>query len=143
MQRTLTVAGLAVLTVLAQACATNAAQVSKAAAPDKPQATIPFINMRDSIQTWQADGQNGIWFQDARRQWYYGTMFAPCTGLDFAVQIGIKNTTLNQLDRYSEIVVPNEHMGPCLLRSLVKSDAPPDGKKHKATDKTPEEKPVK
>ena len=143
MKRALTIVGIAALTVLAQACASEAAKDTKASDLAKPQATIPFINMRASIQDWQADGQKGIWFQDAHKQWYYGEMFAPCIGLNFAMTIGIKNTTLNQLDRYSHIVVPNEHMGDCLLKSLVKSDPPPESGKHKQINKTPEEKRVK
>ncbi len=143
MKRAFTIMGIAALTVLAQAGASEAAKEAKPTDLAKPQASIPFINMRSSIQNWQADGQNGIWFQDAHKQWYYGEMFAPCIGLDFAMSIGIKNTTLNQLDRYSEIVVPHEHMGSCHLRSLVKSGPPPKSGKHKPVNKTPEEKPVK
>jgi Family of unknown function (DUF6491) len=141
MKRALMVMGIVGLAALAQACATEAAKDSKATGLDKPEATIPFINMRSSILTWQADGENGLWLQDSRRQWYYAKMFSPCIGLEFAVQLGIKNTTMNQLDRYSEIVVPDEHMGPCQFRSLVKSDPPPKGKEHKPSEE--KEKPVK
>ncbi len=31
-----------------------------------------------TIRTFQADGEDGVWIQDSRRDWYYATFFGPC-----------------------------------------------------------------
>jgi hypothetical protein len=133
----LIVAGIASLASLAWA-----ADVPKDAGKDaKPvglgdkEASIPFLSMRDSILTWEADGQTGLWIQDARKNWYYATFFAPCNGVEFAPQLAFKAKTLNQLDRYSSVTVPNN--GDCALSSLRSSGPPPKGKgkSHSTADK--------
>jgi len=127
----LIIAGIACMVALAQA---SAADVKKKEAPTglkQPEASIPFIDMRSSIITWQADGEQGLWIQDSRKQWYYASTFGRCDGLEFAVQIGIRTRTMNTLDRTSDIVVPNSSTGVCALKSFVKSDEPPAEKKRK------------
>lgn len=100
----------------------------------KPEASIPFIDHR-SINDWQADGEDGLWIEDTRRQWYYAKMLAPCIGLDFAIRLGFQTRTSSTFDRFSYVIVPGEPGGGrCALTSLVKSDPPPkrdkkDGKK--------------
>lgn len=121
------VLGLATLAALTQAWA---GETAKTAGPEGlgEEASIPFVDQRDSIRTWQADGDMGLWIQDSRKQWYYAKTFAPCHGLPFAIKIGVRNRGLNQLNRDSEIIVPNE--GRCQLSSFRKS-GPPPGKEHK------------
>jgi hypothetical protein len=120
--------GLVALAALSQAWAVDAAQESGPTGLSKDEASIPFVNLDSTIRTWQADGQNGVWIQDAHKQWYYAKTFGYCEGLEFSVRLGIQTGTLNMLDRYSYIVVPG--YGRCALKSLVKSDAPPKGKQH-------------
>jgi len=126
--KTTIILGLATLAALNQAWAGEAARTGEPAGLDDKEASIPFVDQRDSIRTWQADGDMGLWIQDSRKQWYYAKTFAPCFGLPFAVQIGVRNRGLNRLNRDSEIIVPNE--GRCQLSSFRKSDPPP-GKEHK------------
>ncbi len=124
----LIIAGVACMTALTQV---NAADARKEVPTElkKAEASIPFADMRSSIINWQADGERGLWIQDSRKQWYYGTTFGRCDGLEFATQIGIRTRTMNTLDRTSDIVVPNSATGICALRSFVKSDEPPSEKK--------------
>lgn len=111
------------------------------AAPDAPaattppvQASIPFIDHRN-LRDWQADGKEGLWIQDQRRNWYYAKLLGPCIGLDWAITIGFDaGGASGQLDKFSSIVVPNE--GRCQITSLTRSEPPPPSvkkKKHKIT----------
>jgi hypothetical protein len=107
-------------TMLAAGCA------SVPAADNKPEASIPFVNQGASIHAWQADGKTGIWIQDERRDWYYASLQAPCTGLEFAPRLAFEPRTTSALDRFGSISVPG--YGRCSILSLTKSDAPPSDK---------------
>jgi hypothetical protein len=98
-------------------------------APLPPQATIPFVKSGNSIRDWQADGRDGLWIQDLRKQWYYATLLAPCIGLDFATGIGFDTGAGDSLDRFSQIIVPREQR--CQIMSLTRSEAPPPDRKKK------------
>jgi hypothetical protein len=99
-------------------------------APLPPQATIPFVKSGNSIRDWQADGREGLWVQDLRKQWYYAQLLGPCVGLDFATGIGFDTRTGDSLDRFSYVLVPHEDR--CPIMSLSKSDGPPpDRRKQK------------
>ena len=100
---------------------------SKAQAQKKEEASIGFINQRQSIKSWQADGMDGLWIEDARGQWYYATMFAPCEGLDFAFSLAFETKTTSSLDKFGSVVVPDVRR--CAFSSLTKSDAPPEKEK--------------
>lgn len=91
---------------------------------DRPEASIPFADQRSSIRDWQADGDRGIWVQDAHRNWYYGRFHSVCFGLDFATIVGFRTGSTARLDRFSSIEVPQH--GRCTLRSFTTSDGPPD-----------------
>jgi hypothetical protein len=122
----LIVAGIASLASLAWAAdAPKSARDAKPVGLGDKEASIPFLSQRDSIITWEADGQTGLWIQDARKNWYYATFFAPCNGIEFAPQLAFKAKTLNQLDRFSEVVVPSN--ASCALSSL-RTSGPPPGK---------------
>jgi hypothetical protein len=99
------------------------------------QASIPFVD-HNSIRDWQADGRDGLWVQDQRRNWYYAKLLGPCSGLDFAITIGFDTGPSNQLDKFSSIVVPREDR--CQITSFTRSDAPPPSvkkkKKHTVTE---------
>jgi hypothetical protein len=104
----------------------------KATKPAAEQATIPFLSLKQSIREWQADGDNGIWIQDARKQWFYAELQGPCPGLSFAMAVGFEAKTSNTLDRFGSVIVPRE--GRCQIHSFVKSEAPPDQKKNRKAD---------
>ncbi len=100
--------------------------------PTGPEASIPFLSLKQSIREWQADGNVGIWIQDARKQWFYAALQSPCFGLDFAMSVGFEARTMNTLDRFGTVIVPRE--GRCQIFSLTKSDPPPDDKKNRKAE---------
>ena len=91
-----------------------------------PEASIPFVNHGASIRTWEADGVDGIWVQDAHKQWYYAKLIGPCHGLDFATRVGFQTRTTSTLDRFGSVVVPS--FGNCAIQSFTKSEGPPEDK---------------
>lgn len=98
---------------------------SGAAQADRPigqDATIPFINIGQSIRNWQPDGTDGLYIQDTRRNWYRASIIGPCTGLPFAQRIGFITRGMDQLDRFSAILVDGER---CTFSALVTSNPPP------------------
>lgn len=115
----------AIVAVLALASAATVVQAAgpAAKAPLEPQASIPFANLSSSIRDWQADNRDGIWVQDARQQWYYAKLMAPCWGLDFAWQVGFNTRGTSSLDRFGEVIVPGEDR--CQIQSFTRSDGPP------------------
>lgn len=122
---------LAAVTPLCLAAETAA----PAAAAPAVQASIPFVDHRNLLD-WQADGREGLWIQDQRRNWYYARLLGPCIGLDWAITIGFApGGGSGQLDKFSSIIVPDE--GRCQITSLTRSEAPPPSvkkKKNKITD---------
>jgi len=110
-------------TVLAAVIAGSAVAV----AADKAETSIPFVNMNQSIHGWQADGQTGIWIQDARDKWYYAKLLAPCAGLEFTARLGFVPKTTNSLDKFGAVVMPDSKS--CQIASLTASDEPPKEKK--------------
>lgn len=96
-----------------------------AAAPEE--ASIPFVNLNQSIHSWQADGQQGLWIQDVRKDWYYAKLQGPCIGLEFAPRLGFEPRTTNSLDKFGTVIVPNQ--GRCQIMSLTRSSEPADEKK--------------
>jgi hypothetical protein len=94
----------------------------------RDEVSIPFASQRSAVHSWQADGREGMWVQDARRDWYYAKFNAPCFGLDHAIQVGFDTGTSDRIDRFSYVVVPDER-DRCAIISFTKSDPPPEGKR--------------
>lgn len=92
------------------------------------EASIVFPN-DSSIRTWQADRDRGIWIQDRRRDWYYGTFAGICRDVDFAQAIGVETRGAGRLDRFASIIVRGER---CPLTSFVTSAPPPSKEERKA-----------
>jgi Family of unknown function (DUF6491) len=112
---------------LLQACSTSGpVKEPDGVSLDRPQAFIPFANQRSSIYSFQADGREGLWVEDAKHEWYYGKFLGPCIGIENAVGLGFDTGTSDRLDRYSYVLVPGER-DRCPLSSFTKSDPPPDG----------------
>jgi Family of unknown function (DUF6491) len=118
-----------ILLATALGLAIGATAMAADQAPLPAQASIPFIKAGKSIRDWQADGREGLWVQDIRRQWYYAKLQGPCLGLDFATGIGFDTGPGDSLDRFSAVVVPREDR--CQIFSLTKSDTPPPVRKKK------------
>lgn len=91
-----------------------------------PEASIPFVNFGSSIRDWHADGEHGLWVQDAHQQWYYARLVVPCEGLDFAVRVGFETRGVDTLDRFANVIVPG--YASCPIQSFTKSEAPPKRK---------------
>lgn len=125
------IATLLIAGTVLHGCATpSTQQVFEPTGLSKEEASIPFLN-HQNIREWEANGQEGIWVQDVRRNWYYGRMLAPCTGLDFATRVAFV-THGNSLDRFASVVVPDYEYQRCTLTSFVASDPPPPKKERKA-----------
>jgi hypothetical protein len=101
-----------------------------AVAADKAETSIPFVNMNQSIHGWQADGQTGLWIQDAHDKWFYAKLLAPCPGLEFTARLGFVPKTMNALDKFGTVVMPDSKQ--CQIGSLTASDEPPPETKAKA-----------
>lgn len=82
-----------------------------------------------TIRNWRADRERGIWIQDRKGDWYYGTFAGTCRDVDFAQAIGVDTRGVSRLDRFATILVRGER---CPLTSFVSSDAPPSKKADKA-----------
>lgn len=105
-----------------------------AAAAEKAETSIPFVNMSQSIHGWQADGQLGIWIQDARDKWYYARLQGPCLGLEFTARLGFEPKTMNSLDKFGAVVMPDSKR--CQIISLTASDEPPKENRAGKTEAT-------
>lgn len=82
-----------------------------------------------TIRNWQADGDDGVWIEGARGEWFYGRFIGPCRALDFTQAIGVDTRGAAQLDRFATILVRGER---CQLTSFVTSAPPPTKKERKA-----------
>ena len=69
-----------------------------------------------------ADDGEGIYLQDAHRDWYYASLFGPCLDLPFATRIGVVNWGFETVDDSSTILVGRDR---CRIDRLVHSGPPP------------------
>jgi hypothetical protein len=128
-----TLAGIIAAALLSAATLPALAAADSAAAPKPEEAVIPFVNLKSSIRDWEADGRDGIWVQDVRRDWFYAKLLNPCFNLDFATRVAFV-TPGGRLDRFSSVIVEDEPV-PCVFMSLTKSEAPPPKKERDAARK--------
>ena len=89
--------------------------------PPGKEAKIGFIDM-GGIQSWEPDGEKGLYIESRNRQWYYATFMSPCVGLNFKNDIGFVSRPSDTLDKFSAVVVDHRE---CQFTSLVTSDPPP------------------
>jgi len=124
MIRILTIAMLAAASLAGSAVPAAAKQQDSTWPADKlgKETSIPFIGTL-GLYSFQADSDRGVWLQDQQRRWYYATVLGPCTGLPFAVRIGVDTRFGgSQLDRTGTLLVDRER---CPINSLVASNGPP------------------
>lgn len=95
-------------------------------------AVIHFANLPHRIQSWTADGTKGIYLRVGVDTWYYATFRGPCVDLPFAQVIGIGSGPMNQVDRFSSIVVRSPS-GPqrCSFKTVDRVKGPPEKSKKK------------
>ena len=116
----------AMLLPLSAAAATEPAEEPRALGVE---ASIVFPS-DSSIRNWRADRGRGIWIQDRKGDWYYGTFAGYCRDVDFAQAIGVETRGASRLDRFAAIIVRGER---CPLSAFVTS-APPPSQRDKAKD---------
>ncbi|MBB6425920.1 DUF6491 family protein [Sphingopyxis sp. JAI128] len=88
-----------------------------------------------SIRSWKADRDRGIWIQDRRRNWFYGTFIGTCPSLSFAQAFGVETRGAGRLDRLASIIVRGDS---CPLNSFVTSAPPPSKEESEAARKAEE-----
>ena len=99
-----------------------------AAAADEPErpreigveASIAFPAY-GTVRNFEADGDDGIWIEDQRRDWYYATLTGYCPDLDFVQAIAIDTRGIARLDKYGAIIVNGQR---CAFTSFVTAEKP-------------------
>lgn len=82
-----------------------------------------------TIRNWQADGDDGLWIEGRRGEWFYGRFAGICRDLDFAQAIGVDTRGASRLDKFATIIVRGER---CPLSSFVTSAPPPTKEERRA-----------
>ena len=117
-----------------------------AAAADEPAKETRQIGVEASIafpaystvRNFEADGDDGIWIEDQRRDWYYATLTGYCPDLDFVQSIGIDTRGTSRLDKFGAIIVNGQR---CAFTSFVTAEKPlPRKLRLKAAEATKEAK---
>ena len=93
--------------------------------PEKPreigvEASIAFPAY-GTVRNFEADGDDGIWIEDQRRDWYYAKLTGFCPDLDFVQAIAIDTRGTSRLDRYGAIIVNGQR---CAFTSFVTAEKP-------------------
>jgi len=102
------------------------APTQPAAEAAKPkEASIPFAQL-GGIENWRADGREGLYIEGRNKKWYYAKLMSPCTGLEFAIDIGFVIEPSGSFDRFSAILVEGTK---CQLKSLTPTEKPQPKKK--------------
>jgi hypothetical protein len=121
--KTLLIAGLAALTFAGAAHAETPRKSGPTPGPHSGErASIPFTRFGNLYDFEAADDGEGIYLQDAHRDWYYASLFGPCTDLPFATRIGVVNWGFDTVDDSSTILVGHDR---CRIDQLVHSGPPP------------------
>jgi hypothetical protein len=113
-----------VLALALAACATAQQQPATDAAPQPPEATIPFADF-GGIRSFRTGPDNTLLLEGLSGRWYKATFFAPCHDAPYADTIGVISNSTGTVDRFSGIIVRGRT---CRFRSLVEipdPDAPP------------------
>src|SRR5688572_17755533 len=84
--------------------------------------SIPFADLGNSIRDWHADSAELLYVQNAHKDWFKITFWAPCLALPFATGIAFVTDGTNSLDKYSSILVDGEN---CKFMTFETSAAPP------------------
>ena len=108
------------------------AQAQTAGPHSGERASIPFIT-HGSVRTFEsAPNGEGIYIQNANRDWYYASFFSRCLDLPYAIRIGFDTFgNGSSLERGDTIIADRER---CKIADIVHSGPPPKKAKkaHKA-----------
>ncbi len=91
-------------------------------APDRAEASIPFVGQPRSIRSFRAVGDDLVYLKDRRGRWYRARLGGACLGLRWANAIGYDTRGGLSLARGGSLLVDGER---CLIVSLTRSEAPP------------------
>lgn len=106
---------------LALATALSAAWPAMAAPAPRGGNEIPFVNF-GGIRNWTANDDSTLYVQAAGGQWYEVDMAQPCSGLPFALRIGVDGGPMGTLDSFSSILVDGNR---CRVAAVTRLAAPP------------------
>jgi hypothetical protein len=81
---------------------------------------IPFPD-RGGIRSFHAEGNDVLYVQDRRRNWYRAELVGQCLGLGHALRVGFDTRGSSVFDRFSQVVVGGER---CPIASLEPSEKP-------------------
>lgn len=87
------------IAVLAMAPGTAMADQHQEQAQSDSRASIPFADTV-GIWDWRSDGDQTVYLQDSRRQWYRAELFGPAPELPFVEFIGIDAGPTGTLDKF-------------------------------------------
>ncbi|HUY83269.1 MAG TPA: DUF6491 family protein [Steroidobacteraceae bacterium] len=125
----------ALLGLCAAAALAPPAHATAVPAP-QPQAQIPFAN-HHGIYDWRVIDDHTLLIQSEGGTWYRATLMGSCFNLPFAERIGFTTNPDGSFDRFSSILVRDQH---CPLTSLVVTKAPTGkhgGRRVEATPQKP------
>ncbi|KQZ65140.1 hypothetical protein ASD67_08000 [Sphingopyxis sp. Root1497] len=74
-----------------------------------------------TVRNFEADGDDGIWIEDQRRDWYYAKLTGYCPDLDFVQAIAIDTHGTARLDKFGAIIVNGQR---CAFTSFVTAEKP-------------------
>lgn len=107
--------------LLPLAAAIAAPALAAPPAPERVEASIPFVSQPRSIRSFRAVGDDLVYLKDRRGRWYRAELGGACLGLRWANAIGYDTRGLS-LGRGDSILVEGQR---CLITSLTRSGAPP------------------
>ena len=94
-----------------------------AAAPAQPALQFDQIG---PVKAWRAGGENIVFIQDGKGQWYKATLYETCMSLDTSKGVRFQTETDPATNAKESKVVVDRHI--CTVQSLTKSDPPPEKK---------------
>lgn len=98
-----------------------AASPAAGRSPAEAEVRIPFVQF-GAIRTFRTEGDDIVYLEDRRRNWYRATLNGPCLALPMAVRLGVDRRYGSTLDNTSTLVVDGER---CRIHSLVRIAAAP------------------
>jgi hypothetical protein len=103
--------------IIAAAAACPAAAVAAKAPADQ----IPFVNF-GGIRDWTANDDDTLYVESSQGRWYQVALAYPCSGLPFALRIGIDTGGFDTLDSFSNIIVDGQRYP---VASVTRIASPP------------------
>lgn len=74
-----------------------------------------------TIRNFEADGDDGVWIEGPRGDWYYAKLIGTCPDLGFVQAIGIDTRGSARLDKFGTILVRGQR---CAITSFVTAEKP-------------------